>query len=407
MIYLIIFVSLVILSYTYDYRSQERGKTLWLLVIYIVLVLVAGLRYKLGQDTLTYIRTYESMHALNQLRMEDIRESSFAPGYMVLTSFFRLFGPEFTVFQLFHSIVVNGAVFWFLRKNAKHLFFSLLLYFITIYFLLLFQQMRESLAVSVFLLAWPFFREKKWIWWYLCSLLAFSFHLSAIMMFVLPAIYLPGLKQLFVFGWRTLIICAIVLVAGVIVQKMFFRYVEMLAVTEAMVEKAQAYSKSELSVTLLNINGFVSKLMQSIIYPLIAMYCLFNGNEDTVKGQSRLKSIEMFALMSLYISLFSYSIPITGRYNNYFLLFNVLILSDWAFAPFKIMRKRIRLSFVYWMLVFIPMIGFQIYSVYLTPINKSGTLKGYMVYYPYKSYFDQELDPKTEKAIMYLRRTIR
>lgn len=403
MFYIAIFIALLIMAYAYDYRGYNRGRNFCLLIIFIAMVLLAGLRFRLGQDTVIYIKQYESISPIYDIKAIDFRNSRYAPGYIFLTSIFKTFTSEFTVFQLFHAFIVNGVIFLFLKKQAKHLFFALFLFYVFMYLLLLFQQMRESLAVCIFLLAWPAFREGKWLWWYLAALVAMTFHVSASMMFVLPAICLPGVRQLFVFGKRTYIICIVVLVVGTVIQTVFFRYVQLIAVTESMMERAQVYSRSELSGTMLNINGMIGRFFQMVLYPLIAMACLYvkNKQKSGFFNKENIEKIEMMTIMSLYVSILSLSIPIIGRYNNYFFLFSILIVSDWAFTTVPFLGRTLRLHYIYWLLLFTPMIGFQVQK-YFAPVNNSGTLRAYMVYYPYSSYFDQSKNEDREKTIRYI-----
>ena len=393
--------------YEFDYRSVERGRMFCFLTMLVVFIFLAGFRYRLGQDTVMYVKEYANLHPINLLSSDDFKSTRFAPGFLILTSFFRVFGPDFIVFQVVHSIFVNAVIFWFLYKNSRHLFFSILLFFFYLYFLLLFQQMRESIAVSIFLLAWPAFRDGKWLIWYIASLLAFSFHISAFVMFILPLLYLPGIRQLFVFGIRTWFICAAIMVIAFAIQAVFFKYIELIAFTETMIERVQTYDKNVLGGSLLNINGIVGKFIQYLLYPLVALFFVNKENKNKKNDDEAFRKEQMMTLMSVYIGIFSIFVAIVARYNNYFFIFAILLLSDWIFTKLPIFGKKLRVQFVYWFIFFLPMFGFQFYNTYYSTINKSGTIRGYMVYYPYSSYFDQTIDKKREEAIRYIIRKIK
>lgn len=403
MIYLIILFLLLFLSFRYDYLKKMEGKNLWFIVIFLIFVFLAGLRYRVGSDTLMYIKSYAKLHPINLLTLQDLRETRFAPGYVILTSIFKAITPDFTLFQIFHALIVNSVVFWFIKKNTRNIFFALFLFYIFLYLLFCFQQMRESLAVSVFLLAWPAFKEGKWLWWYLAACLAVTFHISAFIMFILPVIGFPGIRQLFVFGWRTPVICLIILVFGFVIQTVFFKYIEAVAITESMMERATAYDKSSIGSASFNINNLIGKSIQWLIYPILAMACIF-GNKFKHQGFLSLiggKKIEMMAIMSLYVTAFAVAIPIMGRYNNYFFIFLIIILSDWIFSYIPVSGKKLKLGFFSWIIFFLPMLALQI-GGYFAPVNKSGTLNNYMIYHPYNSYFDQERNLEREKAIRYI-----
>ena len=407
MIYLIIIITLLVLSYKYDYLQKTDGKNLWFWVIMIVLICVAGFRYRLGQDTTVYIKYFENLHPINELTQKDINDSRFSPGFIILCSFFRIFGPDFTLFQLFHSAFVTSVFLIFMRNKTQHLFFAILLFFFYLYFNLLFQQLRESIAASIFLLAWPSFVNRKWIIWYVACFVALLFHVSSIFMFLLPVIYLPGIKMLFVFGKRTFIITIAILIGGFIIQSVFFKYIELIAFTESMMERATTYSQSDLSTAGFSVTGWIGRCVQWFVFPLIALYFLYRSRNQGQQNSNDLKMVEKMAIMSIYVSALAISIPILGRYNNYFYVFSILILSDWIYSIFYIANRKLRLHYLYWLFLFTPMLGMQLYNNFIRPVNKAGNIYTYRVYYPYSSYFDQTKDYERERTIKYIVRHVR
>lgn len=405
MLYLFVFLLFFVLSFRYDYMQAERGRKFWIITTLIILILIAGLRYRIGTDSINYASYFRDQNSLLDLRDSDFDASRFAPGYIYLTSFVKLFTEEFVVVQLIQSIFVNCVIFWFMYKYCRHFFFGMLIFLFYEYYLLLFEQMREGIAVAFFLLAWPAFKEKKWLIWYLLSVVALFFHISAIIMFFLPLLYVPGIKQLFIFGGRTWIVAIGVLIIAIAVQAVFFRYIQMIALTDSMAERAETYESNALSGSILNFGGIISVIIRNILYPVLALYFLQRNHKLAGNYSNRFIPEEGFALMSVYVSIFSIVVAIVSRYNNYFFFFAILMMSDWAFSKIKTERKSLKLRFSYWVILFLPMFAFQFYSSYLANLNKSGTIKNYSLYYPYASYFDQTLDEKREAAFRY-RRTL-
>lgn len=401
MIYLIIVLVLLALCYRYDYCGVEKGKSGWLVGLLIVFILLAGLRYRIGTDSIAYASYFDTTHPLYDLRDSDFAASRFAPGYIYLTSFIKIFTDEFTVVQLVQAVFVNCVLFWFFKKNCRHIFFALLIFFLFEFYLLLFEQMREGIAVGFFLLGWPAFKEKRWLVWYIFSILALFFHVSAIIMFFLPLLYVPGIRQLFIFGARTWVVALFVLLFAVGVQAVFFKYIQMLSLTDSMAERAETYEGNSLAGSLLNFGGIISVVIRFILFPVLAMF--FMQRKRFLSGDFRKEfvPVEAFALLSVYVSVFSIIVAIVSRYNNYFFFFSILVMSQWAFSTIKTERKLLKLRFTYWMVLFLPMFAFQCYSTYYSNINKSGTIKAYVIYYPYASYFDQTIDKKREAAFRY------
>ena len=408
MIYLFIVILLLFMILRYDYFRNERGREMSFWIIYVLLVLVAGLRYRLGQDTAVYIRYYENLQPISQISISAINSSRFAPGFTLIASAFRQFTSEFVYFQLFHSIIVNTVFLLFLKRHTKHLFFSILLFFFFLYFNLLFQQMRESLAASVFLLAWPAFTHRNWILWYIAAIFAMMFHVSSVFMLLLPLINLPIIKNFFIYTKFTPLICVGFIILGFLIQAYLFKYIQLIAFTEAMMERATTYSHSDLARASFNILGLIGKAFQWIVYPLLALIFLFSKKFRTEnRDNTRLRQLEKMAILSIYISSLCISIPILGRYNNYFYIFSIILMSQWVFTSLIVHGKKIRMEFASWMIFFLPMFFFQVNNTYIGAVNRSGTLKGYMVYYPYSSYLDKTMDEDREKTMRYLIRTIK
>ena len=55
MVYLIVLVILLLLTVHYDINGKTKYRNQWYSAITIILILIAGLRFRLGDDTLNYI----------------------------------------------------------------------------------------------------------------------------------------------------------------------------------------------------------------------------------------------------------------------------------------------------------------------------------------------------------------
>lgn len=404
MIYFIIFLLLLFLSYRYDYCGKESGRTLWIVVVLLLFILVAGLRYRIGTDSIRYETYFTREYApIQNLSIHDFQHTRYAPLYIILNSLVRAFTDDFMVFQFVHATIVCSVFVWFFAKNTRNVFFALAMFFIYLYLLLLTEVLRESLAVSVFLLAWPFFRDKKWWQWYTMSVIAVLCHTSAVVMFVLPVICLPGIRSLFVFGSRTFFICIVIALLAIAVQMMFFRYIQILAISENLSERAEVYSKSTLGNSGMNAMGIIGQTVRYLLYPLIALYFLNKNMRQmvTTGSDNNFKAQEAFALMSIYVGIFSMFIPILSRYLNYFYPFAILIVSEFAYTHIALFSKEFRFKLLYWWIFFLPMFGVQFQLAYMHPVNTGKTLKTYMPYYPYASRIDMSRDANREKWFRY------
>lgn len=400
-IYFLLFLTLIILSYFYDYKEQERGRRVWLYITIIFLILLGTLHYRVGFDSVAYERFYNNLTPLNYIKLKEIESYRYAPGFVVLASLTKIVSPDLILLNLIQSSFICGIVAWFIIKNTKKIFFALLMFYVFLFTLLVFEQIREAISVGFFLLAWPAFKKRNWIIWYLLSFCALLFHTSAYIMLGLPLILLPGIKQFFLFGKRTFLFSIIILSLAFFLRITFSKYIELLAVTDSMEELTAKYADTTYVKGNLNIVGLIAMIIKTVLYPFLALIYFY---KIRYTRHSHLQDLEMFTLISIYISLLSLGVPIIGRLNNYFLIFAIIIISDWIFNYIPLKGKKIRLGFSTWAIILLPLFAIQIYTAYFPNLNKSGTYKNYMAYYPFTTYLDKQKDATKEKVLNYARR---
>lgn len=411
MIYIIALLWMLVAAYLYDLRGYKTLRSFSFWGIYIFLVLIAGLRYRIGTDSVTYENTYEIFPKIWELATYNYAKIRFEPGFLAFASITRTLSPDFVWFQLLHATVVNLVIFLFIRRNTRHVFIALSFYFIVLYLALNTQVLRESLAVCCFLLAWPFFRDGRWLVYYLLALLAITFHVSASLLLFLPLFTLPGIRSLFVFGKRTFIICALLLAFGYVIQTQFKSFFMLLSVTDTMADRVNSYSKSTYGGGVLNLMGILGILLRQMAYPAVALYffkfqyrALKNRRDLTKEDILSLRSWERWQILcviGIYFIVFTIPIFIFHRYFNYFGLFLLITVASWVFSRLKVKGKTYRLKFAYWVVILLPfyLLSFMPYNVGLA---KSGRLKEYMIYYPYSHRFDPQVDQKREEIYRYV-----
>lgn len=401
MIFIITFILLLALCYVYDYRGTERGKSFWWIFTLILLICIAGFRYEIGADSIRYEFGYDRLPTLSTITAKDFENTRYAPLYILLSAACRSVTTEFVLLQFVLAIFVNTTFFYFIKKHTNHIFVAALLYYFFLYDMLNMQVLRESLAICIFLWSWPYFRDGKWIKYYALCVIAFLFHLSAMVLFLLPLLKIPGIINLFRIGRRTILICLVLLAASFAIKYYLYDFIKMISITEAMTERATTYEEEEIGGNTLNILGSLSWLIKLVFYPLIALYSLRkNGMLEASKDN---KMFEMMSIVSIYVSVMSVGVMILSRYNNYFLIFSLILMSDWIFTYFRISGKVFRLNYIYWMLFLTPMFSIHFYNTYMAS-NKAGTIKTYQMYFPYSNQFEKEHTEQQKQIVKINRR---
>lgn len=406
MIYFIVFCFLIVCIYTYDYSKYSKGNIIAYGLFWIFFVAIMGLRYRIGGDSVMYEAEFKNLPTLDHLYNFKFGGSRYEPGYIVFCSIARSLSPDFTYFQLLHSFVVNTVVFWFIYKNTPNRYIALTLYFGGLYFNLGSEVLREALAVCCLLLAWPFFKNGKWLIYFIFAFFAASFHISGAIMFVLPLFVLPGIRRCFRLGWPVLLVSLVIFAAGMILEKKFFVILQQISDNENIMQKAQMYQKSDYGGLNLNFIGMLEHALKTIIIPLGALYymkhSLYSGeDEEKLKW---LKRLEILIVTGVYFAVLAMTITIAGRFNNYIGLFNYILIASCFFRTIKIKRKRFRLNALYWACIFAVIFILNI-KVYFGTFGATS-LKQYMLYYPYISRLDPQDDTNREtihRLLIHLR----
>lgn len=401
MIYLIVLFLIMLCVYAFDLRKHRQFEPLCYWGFFVVFVVIAGLRYRIGTDSIVYERDYENIPMIWELSKFKFASVRYEPGFMVFASIPRSVSSDFTLLQFFHAAVVNLVFFWFIKNNSTHKFLCLAFYFLILYLNLCMQVLREALAVCLFLLAWPSFRDGIWWKYYILVVLAFFFHTSAIVLWFLPFFCLPGIRSLFVIGKRTLLICLVLVLLGLFIQSRFSAVFSALAVTDRMMDRVNEYKDTYFATGNLAIGGILMILAQVCMYPLAAAYFLYVAGKSKDKKKAIKESrFEMMVVAGIYFMILSLTMSIFVRYFNYFGIFCLAAVATWAFSKIRFFGKTYRLKMVYWCLIILPYFALNLYS-YNSNANKSGTLKNYMIYYPYYTRLDPQVDSNRENIYRY------
>lgn len=407
MIFLILLLALIVLCYIYDYRGATRHKWFWYYTIMVCMILIAGLRYRIGGDTYFYILDFKKAHTLGDLSALDFDRSRYAPLWVFFTSLCKTIVPDMAFMMTVQSTIVNVAFFLFIRKHTRHVYLGLILYYCFLYLTLNMEVLREAICVSLFLFSWPYFRDGKWLAYYCFATVAFFVHISAIVLFLLPICCIPGVRWFFSYGRQTLFICAAMVVLSLLVQQYLFKFIQLIAFTDNMMDRAAVYSQNSLGTAGFNLNGAIGTIIRYALYPLVALWFLHRGKKsrrnERIDNDSQ--RFEMMVLISVYVTLLSTGIFIIQRYTNYFLIFGLIVIANWALSPIKMRGgKKIRIQFFYWIVILLPTLGMQTYMDLFKNFSDSGKFKGYMLYEPYSSILNPFTDANRENFIMFLKR---
>lgn len=184
-VYLILLV-IVISIFIQKYSIRKYLDT----SILLILIALATLRgHSVGADTPTYLEYYTNAISL-KYHLDGLKEF----GFYYLIYLLRLVTDNQIVFFLLISFLTYIPLFIFLKKTSKNISLSLFLYIVMGYYTQSFNIIRQSIAMSLILLALYFLSlrsYKKSIFFYV---LATQFHFSAIALAIIYPIRFLKIK---------------------------------------------------------------------------------------------------------------------------------------------------------------------------------------------------------------------
>lgn len=144
----------------------------------IFLVLLAGLRdVTVGTDTPTYYDIFRWISDNDSTYVE--------PGWFLLNKLIIWIGGDFTTLLLTTSILTFIPLIYVSNRHLKYRNKILFLFYSMFFYLNTFNGMRQYLAVSIGLMVFELYRQKKVLYALLLTTLAFTIHFSAIFLLLL------------------------------------------------------------------------------------------------------------------------------------------------------------------------------------------------------------------------------
>lgn len=385
MIYFIVFAYLLFCVIAYDVCEKKRHLKSHYMVLYLLFTLVAGLRWRLGVDTVNYMHYFVyDMLPLSELSLEHITESAFQPFWLLLNALCKSF-DSFALLQILTSAFFHGAVFCFFYRCCKKPFTALTIFFIYNYFYFSMEIMRESLAISCFLLGVMALDKGSLTKYYVWALCAFMFHFFAIFLLFLPFCFSLLKKEIPLGGY-------ILIVASFFLAWINFKEAILLWVINLfplnMSYKVLGLISGSMSTNSWNIKG----LMYNMLPLFIIVTFLYFHRRGTYKDLFVMRKKHIWlscVLLYAVVALICLDMPIIHRFSNYVYWMVIILYSSCMYAP----RLNRGTNAVFVSFCLLCMFGIRVYLLTRPDHWFDGyhlRIHPYAAYYPYASIFDKQ-----------------
>lgn len=377
MIYLLIALMLLLLSFRYDICGKKKNRTLWYDVVLVILILVAGLRWRLGTDTPGSLETF---YARTPLLWDISYEGTMVkyPLWGLLNSIVLTCGGRFFVVQLIQSTWLNVLLFKYIRKHTNYIFTCVLIYYLWLYTSLNMEEMKAGMAIPLCLYANDFFLKRKWIKGYLLLLIACMFHFSVFVLLIIPLLYFLRLNKTGIF------ILIFMFFIGFFIKSLFGDYIMLLEFSEEIFDKAETYTNSEKFSLGMGIYRAIILVVPIIVYTLFSTSYIKKNKKNICSI-----SYEPCILIALCFLILQINVYVFYRYFHFYAIYCVLIITQASVDNIRNNSKKfsLPLSYVRTIFLFLPFL----FSVIWPYKGK------YYRYYPYYSVIERKIDKIREQ----------
>lgn len=368
----------------YDFYGKTLHKKLLYNTILIMLILIAGLRYRLGIDTQSYMAFFDlSVDGLGSISNIDFSTGKYDPCFVIFCSIVKTFFNAFWVVQLIQATILNTLIFKYIIRHTQYIFTAVLFYFILFYLQYNMEIMRAAWAIIICLYAFDYARNKKWLKCYALIIIASFFHFSAIIMLFIP------LFLKIKFNKTTMTVLIFVAVFGIVFQQYFYNIVALLTYSNRLSSKFDSYSDSIYFTQMFNINGFISLLIQYVIVPFISINYLKSIHSKVV---DRLESMVFFCS---FFSVLSIPVAIMYRYAQFFYFPIYIVMAEALNCYIQRSTRQVAINKIF---LFLFVTTYLVFPVFLSFNHKDidGQHSTMSRYYPYSSIIEKSKNEDRE-----------
>lgn len=343
-IILIIFFSGII-DYSKNYKvtlelaEKKIINKYFFLLIMIILISVAGLRWRVGTDYIAYAMGYKGN--IENLVNSIIKFNE--PGINIISFISSLIYNDYATMFFISSILTVGLSVWTIYKYSDYFSISILLYIFAGAWHGSFNGVRQYLACAVLFAGHRYIIKKEFMKYLMIVLLASTFHISALAMIVL---YFVPIKQL---NKKDIIFLIVLIVLGLSTYDLIIEIANNVLISNGRNPMPLDESYLNHQVSILRIGAMVAP---SILYVVI-------------NHKDKLSLEDNFYINMLFINAAVYIITMNSAYFARFSIYTNIYVALSFPRIFKGVDKKLSILIIYIALILYAV--FWGYEIMITP----------------------------------------
>jgi hypothetical protein len=278
-----------------------RRKFLPFFPILLMMILIAGFRYKVGKDYVAYEHIFKNISSIYDFPLIEI-------GFKYIVLFLKSIELHYLEIFFIMSIITFLLYYKAIVEQTKYTFFAFFLFFNTYMITSVYSGLRQGLAMGIFLFLLNDIYKRNIFKVFLGSIIAFSIHITGILILIIY--FIPrniNIKKLYIIVF---VICSFIFVY-IDISKYFIDYFP-LYIQMKFIDYSEDFSEK------INIIRVLQRVV--LIIPFLIYYDLILKKSDKLKYFLYIYLIGFFIYM-----IFSFNLAFATKINQFFRVLEIIM----------------------------------------------------------------------------------
>lgn len=340
---------------TYEKKSKRKYAINLKLISWhiseIILIIVAAIRYDVGQDYMyTYVPYFNGV-------LRGAPNENIEIGFFILNKIVQVFTQDYAGIFIVCSVIFFHYIYKAIENQSPIPTLSVFLLIGTTYYFIFLNTMRQMMVVAVFLYAIKFIKERNLKKYLIYMLISSTIHTSTIIL--IPIYFLYGIKLRPI---KAATIAGVAILAKPVVSKLVIAILKL--------TKYNYYIDSRFDT---NETGYVVLAMNVCVLIFALIYYRKKDNKKNKEDEKFLKDYSFYCILQLISTIIAWyggAVPLLNRIR-WGTGISIIIL-----IPLAIMQeKNVKTKTLY---VFTFVLFYSLYAVYTIGINNANNVLPYM-----------------------------
>jgi hypothetical protein len=178
--------------------TKKNEASIFVVVCYLCLLLVAGFRFGIGTDYFNYYNMFSYFPAsFPDLAPQKFITFQVEPGFLITCVFLKSLNLPFTCLIAFCAFVSISLILCTIQRNSMQKIFSIFIFFANYYMVYIENLLRQGVAMGIFIYAlYDFLQNKSSKKYCILILIGCTFHITVILTLCVPLIVRISLRTI-------------------------------------------------------------------------------------------------------------------------------------------------------------------------------------------------------------------